>query len=78
MKVTARPILTDGDQRLLDGVRVRLLSPEERDRFGQLLVAQHYLKSADRVGARVASPQRPILRQSGGSIAPGRAVMADS
>jgi hypothetical protein len=53
VKVTARPILTDDDQRLLAGVQVRLLDPEERDRFDQLLVAQHYLKSATLVGEQV-------------------------
>ena len=53
MKVTARPILPNDDQRLLDGVQVRLLAPEERDRFDQLLVAQHYLKSAALVGEQL-------------------------
>ena len=53
MKVTARPLLTEDDQRLLDGVQVRLLAPEERDRFDQLLVAQHYLRSAALVGEQV-------------------------
>lgn len=53
MPRTARPILTDTDQRLLDGVTVRLLAPEERERFDQLLVAQHYLKSAALVGEQL-------------------------
>jgi hypothetical protein len=53
VKVTARPILTDDDQRLLDGVQVRLLAPEERARFDALLVTQHYLKSAALVGEQV-------------------------
>jgi hypothetical protein len=53
MKTTARPILTDDDQSLLDGVQVRLLRPEERDRCDQLLVAQHYLKSATLVGEQL-------------------------
>ena len=53
MKVTDRPILTDDDQRLLEGVQVRLLHPEERERFDQLLVAQHYLRSAALVGEQV-------------------------
>lgn len=53
VKVTASPILTDDDQRLFAGVQVRLLDPEERDRFDQLLVAQHYLKSAALVGEQV-------------------------
>jgi hypothetical protein len=53
MKRTARPILTDEDQHLLDGVTVRLLAPEERQRFDQLLVAQHYLHSATLVGEQL-------------------------
>jgi len=53
MKITARPVRPDDDQRLLDGVQVRLLLPEERDRFDQLLVAQHYLKSAALVGEQL-------------------------
>jgi len=39
MKITARPVRPDDDQRLLDGVQVRRLLPEERDRFDQLLIA---------------------------------------
>jgi hypothetical protein len=53
MTVAQRPTLTDADQRLLDGVQVRLLAPEERARFDELLVTQHYLKSAALVGEQV-------------------------
>jgi len=53
MKVAPRPCLTDDDQRLLAGVRVRLLQPQERDRFDQLLRDQHYLKRVDLVGEQV-------------------------
>lgn len=53
MTRAARPILTEADQRLLDGTTVRLLAPEERERFDGLLVAQHYLKSAALVGEQL-------------------------
>jgi hypothetical protein len=53
MPRSARPILTDADQHLLDGVTLRLLAPEERERFDQLLVAQHYLHSAALVGEQL-------------------------
>ena len=54
-KVAQRPFQTEDDQRLLDGVQVRLLQPDGRARFDQLLRDQHYLKSADRVGEQVRS-----------------------
>ena len=53
MNVAPRPSLTDDDQHLLQGVQVRLLQPEERARFDQLLITQHYLRSADLVGEQV-------------------------
>lgn len=53
MTRAARPMLTDADPRLLDGTTVRLLAPEERERFDPLLVAQHYLKSATLVGEQL-------------------------
>jgi hypothetical protein len=53
VKTNLRPVLTDADQRLLDGVQVRLLRPDERVRFDQLLIEQHYLQSADLVGEQV-------------------------
>jgi len=39
------------EQGVLDGVSVRLIRPEEQERFDGLLVEQHYLHSAERVGA---------------------------
>jgi len=39
------------EQAVLDGVTVRLIVPEEQERFDALLVEQHYLHSAERVGA---------------------------
>lgn len=53
MKVTTRPMPTSEDQRLLDGVTVRLLAPEEREHFDPLLVAQHHLHSAALVGEQL-------------------------
>jgi hypothetical protein len=53
MPCAARPILVEAGQRLLDGTSVRLLAPEEHERFDQLLVAQHYLKSATLVGEQL-------------------------
>lgn len=40
MNVTQRPVLTDDQRRLLDGVQVRLLQPGDRARFDQLLIEQ--------------------------------------
>jgi len=53
MNATRRPVLTDDQQRLIEGVQVRLLQPGERPRFDQLLIEQHYLKSAELVGEQV-------------------------
>jgi Druantia protein DruA len=38
------------EQHVLDHLTVRLIQPHERPRFDQLLVAHHYLKSAELVG----------------------------
>jgi hypothetical protein len=46
-------MITAEQQNLLDGVQVRLLAPEERERFDQLLQAEHYLKSTQLVGEQV-------------------------
>jgi len=53
MNVTSRPVLTEDQQGLLDGVQVRLLQPGERPRFDQLLLEPHYLHRADLVGEQV-------------------------
>ena len=55
MTRAARPMLTAADPRLLDGTTVRLLAPEERERFDQLLLAQHDLQSARLVGEQLRS-----------------------
>ena len=53
MNVRQRPVVTDSQQALLDGVQVRLLDLQERERFDQLLEKEHYLKSARLVGEQV-------------------------
>jgi len=53
MKETKRPVITEPQQALLDGVQVRLLTPVEREHFDRLLVEEHYLKSAQLVGEQV-------------------------
>ena len=53
MKVKKQPAITEAEQRLIDGVQVRLLEPTERERFDQLMVEQHYLKSAQLVGEQL-------------------------
>lgn len=45
--------LTTGEQAVLDGVKVRLIEAEERDRFERLLIEQHYLHNAELVGERL-------------------------
>src|SRR6266571_3475265 len=53
MKTKHRPILTPEQQALLDGVQLRLITPQERLRFDQLLIEGHYLHSAEFVGEQL-------------------------
>lgn len=53
MNKAKRPVITDQQQDLLDGVQLRLCEPAEQARFDQLLVEQHYLKNAQLVGERL-------------------------
>jgi hypothetical protein len=53
MKTKPRPVLTAAQQALLDGVQVRLIEPQERERFDQLLIEGHYLHSAQVVGEQL-------------------------
>lgn len=53
MPANHRPILTEAKQSLLDGIQVRLIQPEERQRFDQMLVEGHYLHRADLVGEQL-------------------------
>ena len=53
MKLKTRPVITENEQALLEGVQVRLLRPEERERFEELMGQQHYLGNAQVVGERL-------------------------
>lgn len=53
MKTKHRPILTEAQQALLEGVQVRLIQPEERKRFDQFMTESHYLHSAEFVGEQL-------------------------
>jgi hypothetical protein len=53
MKSRSRPIITEAEQALLDGVQVRLIDPGERERFDQLIVSEHYLGNAQLVGEQL-------------------------
>ena len=48
-----RPVITEEEQCLLEGVQVRLIKPDERERFDQMMVEEHYLKSAQLVGEQL-------------------------
>jgi hypothetical protein len=45
--------LTEAGQALLEGVRVRLVEPEERARWDRIIIADHYLHSAEFVGEQL-------------------------
>ncbi len=53
MKAKHRPILTEAQQALLDGVQVRLIKPEEREKFDRAIIKGHYLHSAAFVGEQL-------------------------
>lgn len=53
MKTKHRPILTEEQQTILEGVQVRLIRPEERGKFDQLMIEGHYLHNADFVGQQL-------------------------
>lgn len=53
MKANHRPVLTDEQQALLEGVEVRLIQPDERAAFDKLICQQHYLQSAQLVGEQL-------------------------
>jgi hypothetical protein len=54
MKNDKRPILSEEQQKLLEGVQVRLLEPTEHERFDHLMSTEHYLKSAKLVGEQLS------------------------
>jgi hypothetical protein len=41
------------EHQVLDHLQVRLIAPHEKDAWNQRVVAQHYLKNADLVGAQL-------------------------
>jgi len=53
VKLRNRPIITDEQQALLDGVQVRLIEAGERERFDRLIEAEHYLGNAQLVGEQL-------------------------
>ena len=53
MKTTVASVITKEEPNLLKGVQIRLLLPEERERFDQLMDQQHYLGNAQLVGEQV-------------------------
>ena len=53
VKLDKRPLISQPEQALLDGAQLRLIRPEERERFDRLIVEEHYLKSAILVGEQL-------------------------
>src|ERR1035437_8496320 len=53
VKPRNRSLITEDQQALLDGVRVRLMEPGERARFDRLIVEEHYLGNAQWVGEQL-------------------------
>lgn len=53
MKTKHRPILSQEEQAILEGVQVRLIRSEEQQRFDQIIIQDHYLHSADFVGQQL-------------------------
>jgi hypothetical protein len=53
MNTRPRPIVTEEQQALLDGVQVRLIESGEREPFDRLMVQEHYLGNAQLVGEQL-------------------------
>jgi Druantia protein DruA/DDE_Tnp_1-associated len=53
MKTSAKPLLNETQQCLLNEVTLRLIHPAERAEFDRLIIAEHYLHSADLVGEQL-------------------------
>jgi hypothetical protein len=53
VKTKHKPIITPEQQALLDGVELRLIHPEERQRFDQQMVRGHYLHNVQIVGEQL-------------------------
>jgi hypothetical protein len=53
MRTKHRPVLSEAQRELLENLRVRLIEPEEREKFDALLIQKHYLQSASFVGEQL-------------------------
>ena len=53
MSTSQPPVLSDPEQQILKELTVRLIRAEERARFDQLIIRQHYLHSAELVGEQL-------------------------
>lgn len=53
MKNNKKPDLTASEQAMLEGVIVRLIDKDERQRFDRLIVEEHYLHSVELVGEQL-------------------------
>jgi hypothetical protein len=53
MREPKKPTLNQDEQAILDGVSVRVIGVEERERFDALIKAEHYLHTADLVGEQI-------------------------
>lgn len=53
MKSRSTRLPAVAEQAILDELQIRLIRPEERARYDQLIETQHYLKSADLVGEQL-------------------------
>ena len=65
MKTRHKPVLSDPEQALLEGVQVRLIDRVERARYDELLITHHYLHSVDLVGEQL----RYVAEQHGQWVA---------
>ena len=59
---------------VLDHLQVRLIEPHEKDAWNQLVVAHHYLKNADLVGAQLRYVAQYVKITWGGRSARKRAT----
>jgi hypothetical protein len=53
MNKSQRPILSNAEQEVLEQLTVRLIRPQERARFDELIIQEHYLHSAELVGEQL-------------------------
>lgn len=53
MATKHRPILSEAQQALLEGIQVRLIQPQERQQFDRTIIEGHYLHTAEFVGEQL-------------------------